>query len=159
MLRQSGLEVSEPTPRACIVADRCQASTATWRPSSSGRPMRQARPSSKTTQHRCSLSLTLTLSVSLSLPLSPRQCETKCRRHCPLSSIMLTHHHHHTTVHHVSPIASPPPRPPCRSAITLVRAKVKAYGPLPSPPWPWSAAELRAHRGQPYPPLLLPLSP
>jgi len=64
-----------------------------------------------------------------------------------------------TSIRSIVLTAPPPSSLPPRLAIATVRAKVKRHFTSPSLPWPRSATELRAHRGQPYPPLLLPLSP
>ena len=67
LLCQSGSEVSEPTPRVCVMADRSHAVIAVWRPFASVRPMQEVDMGIKMAATRPPSSLTLTrLALSLS---------------------------------------------------------------------------------------------
>ena len=152
---QSGSEWTESVPRTHVVADQCRAVTAVWRLSASVGPAPQADVDRKTATTRHPSSLTLFASLSLGLTAPERTVAPLHRRR---TFTELARNRHHAIVRLLAHTARPSPPPPRRPTIALARAKVKAYGPLPSPPWSRSAVELRAHRGQPYPPLLLPLA-
>jgi len=104
------------------------------------------------------LSLVLSCSRSaLSRTRRARAGTTPARRR--RASTSSARHPHCTSIQSIVFIAPPSSPLPPQPATATIQAKVKRHFTSPSLPWPRSATELRAHRGQPYPPLLLPLSP